>query len=123
MTEKISIQVAALAAIFLFIVGLILGNDLGYRNGYNTRQAEFAKMDLSRYDTDEIRANAKVFYDIGYSNGITYQAKVDHDTVVLGLVKFPSGYYILRQNQYDKKINATTRAEAIKRLSEEISPC
>ena len=68
-----------------------------------------------------------VGYELGYSSGhedgISYQTRVDLDNIVLGLIKLPSGYYIVNNNYGNFKVNTTNQIEAVKRLSEEISPC
>jgi hypothetical protein len=84
----------------LFIFGISLGSVIGY----------------------DIADNKS--YEIGYQEGITYQAQIDTSSIVLGLLYIPSsGYYIVNQNYGNFKVNATSQTEAIKYLQKEISPC
>lgn len=94
--------ILSVGIIFVFLVGIILGYATGNK---------------------ECPACDEWSYDKGWSDGISYQATVDVNNIVLGLVKLPSGYYIVNKNYGNFRVNTTDQIEAIGRLSEEISPC
>lgn len=98
--------------IVVAIFAALAGHEIGYQSGYE-----------KGYEKGLTAGHNEIGYEAGWSDGIAYQAQVSYSTIVLGLVKVPSGYYIFNNNYGNFRINATNWDEALCELKDQISPC